>query len=140
MNNPDETGERCTLVVADLFAAVNARRKLFKQAPIETRAMASRCTLRFNLDRPRGVDFTAETISIDPADMSILEAMVNDQFDVDFDDELRKLCVKPHRPAVRAVPATPSPAPPPEPDVKVAAVEPQHSGLGSRLKRLFGAN
>ena len=136
MSNPTGTGEPCTIVVAELFAMINARRKLFQLSPIEGRAMASRCTLRFNLDWQRGADFSAEKIVVDPADMLVLQKMVNDQFGVNFDGELRKLCVKPKKPVME----TTHTASPPPVFAQAAPVEsPSKTGLGSRIKRLFGS-
>ncbi len=135
MTNPKAADEPCTIVVADLFALITARRKLLQLSPIEGRAMASRCTLRFNLDRQRGVDFSAEKIVIDPDDMLVLQKMVNDQFGVDFDGELNKLCVKPKKPVMENTRA----APPPQTFAPAAPIEPQRkAGLGSWIKRLFG--
>ena len=47
MSNPTETGNHCVIVVEELFAKINAQRKLLGRTPIENQAMASRCTLRF---------------------------------------------------------------------------------------------
>ena len=85
MSNQLDPGKSCQIVVADLFAMINARRKLFSMDPVEQRAMASRCTLRFNLERKRGVDFGNEKIAVAPQDMLALESMVNDQFGVNFE-------------------------------------------------------
>jgi len=136
MSNQLDPGKSCQIVVADLFAMINARRKLFSMDPVEQRAMASRCTLRFNLERKRGVDFGNEKIAVAPQDMLALESMVNDQFGVNFEGELTTLCAKskkPSTPTPRMVtPQTPVEQPKPEPVKK--------AGLGSKIKRLFGGN
>lgn len=136
MSHPNKAGAPCSLVVADLFAAINARRKLFHQGPIEARAMASRCTLRFNLEAGRAADFSAEKIDLEPGDIDILEAVVNDQFGVNFDEELHALCAKARQPAPRMTP--PAPSPPTVPAAEAAPSKAPPAGLGSRLKRWFG--
>ena len=133
MSNPQE-GDRYTIVVAELFAKINAQRKLLKRTPIEDRAMVSRCTLRFNIDRQRKVDFSADKIIVAPEDMTVLEKMVNDQFGVYFDGELSRLCVKIEKPVVESAHVVlPSEA------FDEAMMPPEKTGLVSKIKRLFGS-
>lgn len=135
MNNSLLSGTPCQIIVADLFAMINARRKLFLLDPVEQRAMASRCTLRFNLDRKRGVDFSNEKIAVEAQDMDMLEAVVNDQFGVNFDGELLNLCASNKKVKIEI--------PPMEEPIEQVIIEsePQKkSGFGSKIKRLFGGN
>lgn len=133
MSNPTEAGNHCIIVVADLFAKINAQRKLLKRTPIEDRAMASRCTLRFNVDKQRGVDFSNEKILVAPNEIELLEKIVNELFGVYFEGEVRKLCAKPKTPAVkRARPIPPLQAP------AVPTPQPEKTGLMSKIKRIFG--
>ncbi|MGD8593833.1 MAG: hypothetical protein PVF82_13415 [Gammaproteobacteria bacterium] len=133
MSNPKEAGNHCVIVVADLFAKINAQRKLIKRPPIEERAMASRCTLRFNVDKQRGVNFNDEKILVAADEIPVLEKMVNELFGVYFENELGRLCIKPKTPSVKRA----RPIPP----LQVAApatVQPEKTGLMSKIKRLFG--
>lgn len=134
MNNPAEAGNHCVIIVADLFAKINAQRKLLHRTPIEERAMASRCTLRFNVDKQRGVDFGAEKILIDPDEIELLEKIVNDLFGIYFQGEIRRLCVKPKAPAPKPVDSLPLPDLSP-----IDLGEPVKVGLLARLKGLFGS-
>jgi hypothetical protein len=133
MSNSTEAGNHCIIVVADLFAKINAQRKLLKRPPIEDRAIASRCTLRFNADKQRGVDFTADKILVASQEIPLLEKIVNELFGVYFEGEVRKLCAKSKTPTVKRT----RPMPPPQAAV-VPAVQPEKSGLVSKLKRMFG--
>jgi len=134
MSNPKEAGDHCIITVAELFEKINAQRKLLKRTPIEERAMASRLTLRFNVDKKRGVDFGAEKILIAPHEIVLLEKTVNELFGAYFDGELVKLCAK-SKAAAAVKRARPVPQPPP-----VAApvpIQPRNTGLVSKIKRLF---
>jgi len=135
MSNPTQAGNHCIIIVADLFAKINSQRKLLKRTPIEERAMASRCTLRFNVDKQRGVDFSAEKILVAPNEIDLLEKMVNDLFGVYFEGEVGRLCAKQKAQVVKRA----RPVPPPQ-TVAVAAIEPEKTGLVSKIKRLFGGN
>jgi hypothetical protein len=133
-SNPIDVSDHCIIVVAELFAMINAQRKLLKRPPIEDRAMASRCTLRFNINRQRKVDFGGEKIVLTPDEMTALQKMVNEQFGVYFEGELTRLCAKPKVPAVKRTRVTPPPqamAPPP--------VQAEKTGLVSKIKRLFSS-
>lgn len=132
MSNPLQPDGPCHIVVNNLFSMINTRRKMLHLDPIENRAMASRCTLRFNLDRQRGVDFNNETISIAGQDMPILRDMINGQFGVNFENELISLCTKTQAEATPRMVTTHAPLPEPEPEVVV-----RQTGFGARLKRLF---
>lgn len=134
MSNPSEAaGNHCIIVVADLFAKINAQRKLLKRPPIEDRAIASRCTLRFNADKQRGVDFTAEKILVAAHEIQLLEKIVNELFGVYFEGEVQKLCAKRNTPTVKRT----RPMPPPQ-MAAVPTVQSEKSGLLSKLKRMFG--
>lgn len=133
MSNPTEAGNHCVIVVADLFAKINAQRKLLHRTPIENQAMASRCTLRFNVDKQRGVDFSAEKVLIGQDEIPVLEKIVNELFGVYFEGEVRRLCVKPKPPAPKPVDIDPFPPLTPE-----LTGEPEKTGLLSMLKGLFG--
>jgi hypothetical protein len=134
MSNPKVAGDHCIIIVAELFAKINSQRKLLKRTPIEERAMASRCTLRFNIDKQRGVDFSAEKILVEPDEIPLLERIVNEQFGVYLEGELSKLCAKPKTPVVKR--ARPAPMPPVAAPVRV---QPVKTGLASRIKRLFSS-
>ena len=133
MNQPAEAGDHCVIIVADLFAKINSQRKLLKQPPVEERAMASRCTLRFNVDKQRGVDFNAEKILVAPHEIAMLEKMVNELFGVFFENEVIRLCVKPKTPVVKRARVIPPPS-----VAAAVTMEPAKSGLVSKIKRLFG--
>ena len=134
MSNPKDAGDHCIIVVADLFNKINSQRKLLKRTPVEERAMVSRLTLRFNVDKQRGVDFGAEKILIAPNEIALLEKLVNELFGVYFDGELIKLC------ANRAKTQTVKRARPvPPPPVVTAQIQPEKAGLASRIKRLFSS-
>lgn len=134
MSIPREAGDHCIIVVADLFAKINSQRKLLKRTPIEERAMASRLTLRFNVDKKRGVDFGAEKILVAPDEIALLEKIVNELFGAYFEGELIKLCAK-HKtaPVKRARPV------PPKPVAAAIPMPQQKSGLASKIKRLFSS-
>ena len=118
MSNPLERDEPCQIVVDELFAMVNTRRKMFRLEPIEKRAMASRCTLRFNLGRQQQVEFSNDKISIAAADMPALTTMINEQFGVNFENELTTLCAeKKVEAATPPMATTHTPIPEPEPEV-----------------------
>ncbi len=139
MSNAEETGNVCIMATADLFARISAQRKLLQRSPIEERAMISRCALRFNIGRSKQVDFNAEKIVLTDDDMTLLEKVVNDQFGLHFEGELRKLCRKVERPA---------PEEPVLPELSLEEAEEAISqprqpeekkkGFASRFKRLFG--
>ena len=135
MNNPTEAGGPCVIIVADLFAKISAQRKLLHRPPIEEQAMASRCTLRFNSDKQRGVDFSAERVLINPNELELLEKIVNELFGLYFEGELGKLCVKPKPVAPKPATDTISSLP----EISPADLgEPVKPGLLSRLIGLFG--
>lgn len=134
MSDTTQAENHCVIVVADLFAKINAQRKLLHRTPIEERAMASRCTLRFNVDKQRGVDFGAEKILVARDEIDLLENMVNELFGVYFHGELRRLCAKPK-------PAAPKAAslPPAMPELSPMELDdPVKPSLLTRLKSLFG--
>jgi len=133
MGNSTEFGEQCVIIVTDLFNKINKQRKLLNRTPVENQAIASRCTLRFNVDRQRGVDFSQATIVINQVDISLLEKIVNELFDVPFDNEIRKLCAKSRPPAARNVEI--DVLPPLTPEI---TAEPEKAGLLSFIKSLFG--
>lgn len=133
MRSLEEAGGRCTIIVAELFAMISAQRKLLKRPPVEERAMASRCTLRFNIDRQEKVDFNAEQIVLSANDMKALEKVVNEQFGLYFDGELSRLCVKPEKPVEAPVHTTL-----PFEEYDLPWMEPEKTGLMSKIKRLFG--
>ena len=132
MNNPTVAGNHCIIVVADLFAKINAQRKLIKRTPIEDRAIASRCTLRFNVDKRRGVDFSNEKILVAADEIELLENIVNELFGVYFEGEVRKLCAKSKSAAVERD----RPLPPLQP--AVSPTRPENAGFMSKIKRMFG--
>lgn len=135
MSNPTDVRNKCIIVVADLFAKINHQRKLLHRTPIENQALATRCTLRFNVDEQRGVDFTAEKILIAPKEVDVLEKMVNELFGVYFEGEVRKLCAKSKVPE-------PKPAADLDSFLPQAALAPEiteKTGIISRIKGLFGA-
>ena len=133
MGNSTPAGDICVIITADLFGKINKQRKLLNRAPVENQAMASRCTLRFNVDKQRGVDFGIDTVVIDSDDMPLLEKIINDLFGVYFENEIRKLCVKPKTHTPRSLENIQ--LPPLVPDTPSV---PEHTGLLSRLKGLFG--
>ncbi len=137
MSNSEDTGKLCTIVVADLFAKINAQRKLIKKTPIEDRALVSRCTLRFNINRSRWVDFAAEKITLTQEDISALEKMVNEQFGLFFAGELNSLCIKQSkRPAVQA--AVELDTSEMEAAFAAASTARQSTGIIGWIMRLFG--
>ena len=130
-NNNPATG-KCTLVVAKLFELINNKRKMRSLTPVEHGAIVSRCTLRFNIDKARGIDFSEETVVLEPEDVDALEQMVNEQFNCNFEGEVKRLCVKPKpAPAVSEptlsfdIPASTQVEPEPE------------KGLFSGIKKMF---
>jgi hypothetical protein len=133
MSNSTEAGNHCIIIVADLFAKINAQRKLLKRPPIEDRAIASRCTLRFNADKQRGVDFTTEKILVASHEIALLEKIVNELFGVYFEGEVQKLCVKRKTPTAKRT----RPMPPPQMAMAPPA-QTEKTGLVSKLKRMFG--
>lgn len=133
MSNPTEGDNYCVIVVADLFAKINAQRKLLHRSPVEDRAMASRCTLRFNVDKQRGIDFNAEKINVAWHELDMLEKMVNELFGIYFNGEVRRLCAKRKEPI--AMPVSPPPLP------AVTAMKPGKpvkGGLFSWFRNMFG--
>lgn len=135
MSDPAEAGNHCVIVVADLFAKINAQRKLINRTPIEDQAIASRCTLRFNVDKQRGVDFSAEKVLIAPDEVQVLENIINELFGVYFQGEVDRLCAKSRAAAAKPKPARPVPRPQAMP---VAVPEPPKTGFLSKLMGLFG--
>jgi hypothetical protein len=133
MSNSTEAGNHCIIVVADLFAKINAQRKLLKRPPVEDRAIASRCTLRFNADKQRGVDFTTEKILVASHEIPLLEKIVNELFGVYFEGEVQKLCAKPKTPPAKRTQSMPPPQ-----MAMAAPAQTKNSGLVSKLKRMFG--
>jgi hypothetical protein len=135
MNDPVEAGNHCVIVVADLFAKINAQRKLINRTPIEDQAIATRCTLRFNVDKQRGVDFSAEKVLIAPDEIEVLENIINELFGVYFHGEVNRLCAKSRAAAAKAKSMRPVPRPQAAP---VAIPQPPKTGFFSRLMGLFG--
>ncbi|MGD8569073.1 MAG: hypothetical protein PVJ39_13375 [Gammaproteobacteria bacterium] len=134
MSDPAEAGNHCVIVVADLIAKINAQRKLINRTPVEDRAISTRCTLRFNVDKQRGVDFSAEKVLIAPDEVEVLENIVNELFGVYFQGEVSRLCARSRAAAAKSRPARPVPRPQAAP---VAVPEPPKIGLLSRLMGLF---
>jgi len=133
MGNPTQAGDICVIITADLFAKINKQRKLLNRGPIENQAIASRCTLRFSVDKQRDVDFGKDTVVIAAEDIQILEKIINELFDVHFENEVRKLCVKPKIQTPKSLENIQLPPLVPEtPSVS------ESTGLLSRLKGLFG--
>jgi len=135
MSEQGTHSDNCTLDVAKLFERVNAGRKVRSLPPIEYSAMASRCNLRFNLNKKRNVDFNNETVIISPEDIEALEGLLNEQFDCMLEGAVSKSCVKPKkaRPAATVhEPVMPELTPPPQTDTET------DSGLMSKIKKIFG--
>lgn len=132
MSDPSIVGSQCVIVVEDLFEKINSQRKLLSKPPVENQAMATRLTLRFNVDKKRGVDFSSEQVLIAPDELDLLEKTVNELFGLYFEGVISKLCM---------APKAPEPAPimrdvedlPPE-----LEFEPEKTGMLSKLKGLFG--
>jgi len=135
MSNPADVRNKCIIVVEDLFNKINAQRKLLHRTPIENQALATRCTLRFNIGEQRGVDFTAEKILIAPSEVAVLEKMVNELFGVYFEGEVRKLCAKskPKAPEPRAADLDSF-----LPQAALSTEVTEKTGLFSRIKGIFG--
>jgi len=136
MSSPIGSSNNCSFFVDELFDLINAQRKLLRKAPVEDRAMSSRCTLRFSVMSKRDVDFNADRVEIFPHEVELLEKMVNDQFGVYFEGEIGKLCaksqVKKEIPVVKA-----------EPLLEISPAmdfekENNDSGFISMIKRMFG--
>jgi hypothetical protein len=122
-----------TLEVARLFERVNAERKMRSLPPVENSAMASRCTLRFNIDKPRGLDFNQKTVVLAPEDVEALEQLVNDQFDCRLEGVVERLCAKP-KVVPKPAPVVPQMAPELQPS------DQDESGLMSKIKKIFGGD
>jgi hypothetical protein len=134
MSDPLIAGSKQVIVVADLFEKINSQRKLLTKPPVENQAMATRLTLRFNVDKKRGVDFSAEKILIAPDEINILEKIINELFGIYFEDVVSRLCMAP-------VVTAPIPVDP-EPVIPATSPELAHksekTGMLSKLKGLFG--
>ncbi len=128
----------CTLVVESLFKEVNEQRRFLNQPPIEYSAMASRCSLRFQIDFKQALDFTQEKITISESQLTQLEQLINQQFGVYFDGRLPKLCEK-KRKAAEAQVVRNNLLPEIEEEIP-ANEEPEGGGFVSKLKGLFGGN
>lgn len=135
MSDQSTAGDACTLEVARLFERINSGRKVRSLPPVEYSAMASRCNLRFNLDKSRDIDFTQEKVSIARKDIDALEQLVNEQFDCMLDGVVAKLCIKPKKSQpVESVPV------PERADLthQQQTQNESESGLLSKIKKIFG--
>jgi len=137
MSSTEDIAPQCTIIVEELFAKINAQRKLIKKFPIEDRALISRCSLRFNLNRQSLVDFNAESITLAPKDMVALEKVVNEQFGLFFAGELNSLCVKRSKKPAADSDVSPDPSAQQKAHA-VAARKNKNKGLFARILRLFG--
>lgn len=133
MTKHEEKG--CTIKTAELFSFINDRRRSDGKEPIEHSTIATRCTLRFNVDKQRGTDFSQEQIVVDEADLAVLEQMINAQFELYLSGELNRLCRNKAAAAPKARPATQLPPATPAPQE-----EEKKEGLMSRLKGMFGGD
>ena len=134
MSDPSIVGSNCIIVVANLFEKINSQRKLLHKPPIENQAMASRLTLRFNVDKQRGVDFSADEILIEPGEIDLLEKTINELFGLYFEDMVSRMCVAPKVPE-----PTPMSVDSDISDIVTGLeLEPEKTGMFSKLKRLFG--
>jgi hypothetical protein len=120
-----------SLPVEPLCRLIDRKRAELGKPPIDHGAMKSRLTLRFNVEQGRTLDLTAAELQLDEEDLSALEEIVNQQFGLHLRGELRRLCARPQTPSPAAPEEAPAPPPP---------AEPAGGGLGSRLRRLFGAD
>lgn len=124
----------CTLEVARLFERINSGRKMRSLPPVENSAIASRCNLRFNLDKKRGVDFTQKSVVIAIEDIVVLEQLLNEQFDCHLEGAVDKLCVRPQlAKEVEAEPETAEEEEEQEPPKTVA-----EERLMSKIRKIFG--
>lgn len=136
MSNPAGSNNNCSFFVDELFDLINAQRKLLRKAPVEDRAMSSRCTLRFAVVSKREVDFNADRVEILPHEVDLLEKMINDQFGVYFEGEINKLCAKSQQ--KKEVPVVK-----PDPILQISPglefeKESGNGGFVSMIKRMFG--
>lgn len=132
MSNENNASGGCTLEVARLFERVNAGRKMRSLPPVEKSAMASRCNLRFNLEKKRGIDFNQETIVIAPDDVDALEQLLNEQFDCMLEGIVAKLCIKPKETSTTPISQVPELIPQPKEQIEV------DTGLMTKIKKIFG--
>ncbi len=131
MSEQGNAATGCVIKTADLFNFINERRQSDGKQPIEHSSIATRCTLRFNVDKQRGADFSQVQVTLDQADIPVLEQLVNAQFELYLSGELARLCQGKTPAAAKKRAATPPTA--------AAAAEPEDKkGLMSRLKGMFG--
>jgi hypothetical protein len=131
MSEQGNAATGCVIKTADLFNFINERRQSDGKQPIEHSSIATRCTLRFNVDKQRGADFSQAQVTLDRSDIPVLEQLVNAQFELYLSGELARLC----QGSAPAAAKTRRAAPPPP----TAAAEPEDKkGLMSRLKGMFG--
>ncbi len=137
MSEQEKNAASCTISTADLFNFINNQRKHNQQQPVENTTIATRCTLRFNIDKQRGVDFSQDRIVVARSDLPVLEQVINSQFELFLDGDLERLChgikggTKPAAPRPQLAPAKPA-AP------ATTAKETEKRGLASRIKGIFG--
>lgn len=137
MSDTNSATDGCILEVAKLFERINEGRMMRSLPPVENNAMASRCNLRFNLDKNRGIDFNQGTVTIARADIEVLEQLVNEQFNCKLEGVVERLCVRPRKttPAETLIkPVLPELSQQPQPQPLTET----ESGLLSRIKKIFG--
>lgn len=135
MSEHKEASTGCVIKTAELFTFINQRRQSEGKAPIEHSSMVTRCTLRFNVDKQRGIDFSQPQVVIDAADLKVLEQVINAQFELYLSDDLKRLCQNQAKATPKQRPATPLP-----PAASPAAPQEEGKGLMSRIKGMFGGD
>jgi hypothetical protein len=125
---------RWSITPAALYELINKKRRQLNKTPIDHGTMTTRLVLKCNVAHPGSFDFDAPKMALKSAEISVLEKIVNEQFDLYLNNELQRHCTS-LRPA-------PAPAPPkpvvPKPLGRMQDLAPKSGGLKSKLKGLFG--
>jgi hypothetical protein len=129
----EQTHGYWTITPQAMLQIVNDKRRELGRTPIDHTVMTTRLVLRSQVICPGLFDFRAAQIRLDGESLSVLEELLNEQFDLYLRGELSRRCK--FRPA-----ETPRPSPTTVVPVTSAKLEPSGGALVARLKRLFGLN
>jgi len=128
----DQPQDHWTITPEAMLNMVDDKRREHGHAPIDHPVMTTRLVLRSHVTCPGVFDFRAAQIRLDSETLPVLEELLNEQFDLNLRNELRRRST-----------FHPSAAPKPPPSISTEATlgdKPRNEPLVERLKRLFALN
>jgi hypothetical protein len=122
-----------SIAPAALFELINDKRGQLNKSPIDHGTMATRLVLKCNIAHPGAFDFDAPEMILNTGKIEALEQIVNEQFDLYLNNELKKHCTSLNPSPARREPLFQDN----EPLDRMEDLTQKGKGLKSKLKGLF---